>query len=373
MGAYPVGAFMPVTTGEMSPGVYTMAQGRVPGLRGRDERDADDGAYRGAGRPEAAALVERAVDLVAAELGLDPVEIRRRNLIASDAFPYRTATGTTYDTGDYARVPRRGAPARRLRRPPRRAARASRPRRPTSCWGSGSPRTSRSRRSPRRSSRAVEVTEDGTVLVRTGTSPHGQGHETAFAQLAAGMLAVPMEAVQVLHSDTGIVAQGQGTWGSRSLQAGGSSIAIRAERGHRAGTRRSRRRALEVDAADLEGPVDGGFRVTGAPDRAVSWAALAGAAAGDGGLLVGRRLPRDPGSTFPFGAHVAVVEVDVETGGVTLVRHDRRRRLRADPQPAARARPAARRDGAGHRAGAVRGGPSTTRRAIRSPAPHRPT
>ncbi len=103
----------------------------------------------------------------------------------------------------------------------------------------------------------VEVTEAGTVRVHTGTSPHGQGHETAFAQLAAGMLAVPMEAVSVRHSDTGAVAQGQGTWGSRSLQAGGSSVAVRAEEVIEK-ARSLAASSLEVDAADLEGPSTAG-------------------------------------------------------------------------------------------------------------------
>ncbi|MGZ8571118.1 MAG: xanthine dehydrogenase family protein molybdopterin-binding subunit [Actinomycetota bacterium] len=317
LGAYPVGAYMPVTTGEMSPGVYTWGKVAYRGVSVVTNATPMM-AYRGAGRPEATALVERAVDMVAAELGLDPVEIRRRNLIASDAFPYRTATDTIYDSGDYVRsldeaLRLAGYDGLRAEQ------RERRERGDHLLLGVGVSTYVEITSFSSKEYARVEVTEDGTVLVHTGTSPHGQGHETAFAQLAAGMLSVPMEAVKVLHSDSGVVAQGQGTWGSRSLQAGGSSIAVRA--GEVIETARAlAASSLEVDVADLEGPVDGGFRVAGAPDRAVTWGALAGAAARDGGLW-SAGVYREPGSTFPFGAHVAVVEVDAETGGVTLVRH----------------------------------------------------
>jgi carbon-monoxide dehydrogenase large subunit len=132
------------------------------------------------------------------------------------------------------------------------------------------------------------------------------------------MLAVSIDDVTVVHSDTGVVERGQGTWGSRSLQAGGSSVAVRADEViQRARSLAAER--LEVDEADLEGPVDGGFRVTGAPERVVSWSELAEAAARDDGLVAAGTY-REPGSTFPFGAHVAVVEVDTQTGAVSLLR-----------------------------------------------------
>ncbi len=368
LGAYPVGAYMPVTTGEMSPGVYTWGKVAYRGFSVVTNATPMM-AYRGAGRPEAAALVERAVDMVAAELGLDPVEIRRKNLIPSDAFPYRTATETTYDTGDYVRsldeaLRVAGYGALRAEQ------RERRERGDHLLLGIGVSTYVEITSYSSKEFARVEVTEDGTVLVHTGTSPHGQGHETAFAQLASGMLAVPVGAVRVLHSDTGVVAQGQGTWGSRSLQAGGSSVAVRAEEVIEKARALAARR-LEVDVADLEGPVDGGFRVTGAPDRAMTWAALAGAAAEDGGLW-SAGVYREPGSTFPFGAHVAVVEVDAETGGVTLIRHvavDDCGRISTPPSCAASS------TGAWLRASRRRctRRSSTTRWGIRSPATSPPT
>ena len=316
LGAYPVGAYMPVTTGEMAPGVYTW---RSVAYRGFSvvTNATPMMAYRGAGRPEAAALVERAVDMLAAELGMDPVTVRRKNLIPADAFPFRSATGTVYDTGEYDRSLEealRVAGYDDLRADQRRR----RERGDHLLLGIGVSTYVEITSFSSKEHARVEITADGAALVHTGTSPHGQGHETAFAQLAAGMLALPFDAVRVVHSDTGLVERGQGTWGSRSLQAGGSSVAVRAgEVIEKARTIAAG--LLEVDGADLEGPVDGGFRVAGAPDRAVTWAELARAAASDGGLW-SSGVYRQKGSTFPFGAHVAVVEVDRETGDVSLCR-----------------------------------------------------
>lgn len=173
----------------------------------------------------------------------------------------------------------------------------------------------------------MRVEDDGRVTVLSGLSPHGQGHETSLAQIAAAAFGVPIEVVRVVHSDTGAVEQGEGTWGSRSLQAGGSSVWERSsEIIERA--REIAAHLLEVDPADLDGPVDGGFRLAGAPDRAVSWSELARAANDPGRLprgvepapLGAKGVYRERGSTFPFGTHVAVVEVDTETGWVDLVR-----------------------------------------------------
>jgi aerobic carbon-monoxide dehydrogenase large subunit len=174
---------------------------------------------------------------------------------------------------------------------------------------------------------SVDVHADGTVTVLAGTSSHGQGHETAFAQIVSSVLGVPFEAVSVIHSDTGVVPRGAGTWGSRSLQAGGSAIFEQAEKV----TEKARAIAahlLETDVADLSAFLDGRIAVTGAPDRSVGWSDIASAAADparlpDGmetGLMSGGTFS-EHGSTFPFGTHVAVVEVDTETGDVRLVRH----------------------------------------------------
>jgi carbon-monoxide dehydrogenase large subunit len=318
LGAYPQAAFLPMTTGEMLAGVY-----RIPKIayRGRSvvTNSTPVGAYRGAGRPEAAACVERAVDLVAAELGLDPVEVRRANLIPSDAFPYTTAVGTTYDSGDYTAPLERalelaGYDELRKEQAERRA------NGDRSLLGIGVSTYVEITSFSSREFARVDVEDDGGVTVYVGTSSHGQGHETAFAQLAAGTLGVPFERVRVVHSDTALVERGEGTWGSRSLQAGGSSVAVRA--GELADLARALAAdLLEVDEGDLEGPADGAFRVAGAPDRTVGWAELAAVAQQRGDPLSAKGVYREPGSTFPFGAHLAVVEVDAETGHVDLLRH----------------------------------------------------
>jgi carbon-monoxide dehydrogenase large subunit len=324
MGAYPIGAFMPTTTSEMLSGVYEIP--RVAS-RGRSivTNTTPVGPYRGAGRPEATALIERAVDLVAARLRMDPVEVRRKNLIPPEAFPYRTATGTTYDVGDYGRA--LGEAQRLAGYDDVRAEQAvRRDRGDRLALGVGVSTYVEITSFGSKEFASVEAHPDGTVTVVTGTSPHGQGHETAFAQLASGVLRVPFEAVRVVHSDTGLVRRGAGTWGSRSLQAGGSSVLERSGEVLEQ-ARLLAAHLLEVDASDLE-PIDGGgFAVRGAPDRAVTLAELAVAASdrsttpGMEPALRAEGVYREPGSTFPFGAHVAVVEVDTETGEVRLVRH----------------------------------------------------
>ncbi|TMM22057.1 MAG: xanthine dehydrogenase family protein, partial [Actinobacteria bacterium] len=294
MGAYPLGAFLPATTAEMLAGVY-----RIPRIayRGRSvvTNATPVGAYRGAGRPEAAACVERAMDMLAQELAIDPVELRRENLIPVDAFPFTTATGTTYDSGDYAASLDRAlelAGYGDLRK--EQAAR--RERGDPVLLGIGVSTYVEITSFSSKEFARVEIEDDGRVTVYVGTSSHGQGHETAFAQLASGVLGVAIEDVRVIHSDTALVERGEGTWGSRSLQAGGSSVAMRA--GEVADMARTlAAEMLEVDVADLEGPREGGFRVAGAPDRAVSWAELAATAKDRGSALSAKGVYREPGST----------------------------------------------------------------------------
>ena len=319
VGAYPqLGSFMGQTTAEMISGVYA-----IPDIAFRGRSVVTNvtplGAYRGAGRPEAATAIERAVDLLAAELALDPVDVRRRNLIAPDAFPFRTAAGTEYDSGDYAAPLNRAlelADYDGLRAEQReRRARGDR-----SALGIGVSTYVEITGFPTKEFARVDVGDDGTATVSVGTTSFGQGHETAFAQLVGGMLAMPYTDVRVVHSDTSLVERGQGSWGSRSLQAGGSVIVERTgEVIERA--RSLAAAALEVDPADLEGPVEGGFRVAGAPAQAIAWRELASLAAGDGEPLSAKGVSRDPGATFPFGAHIAVVDVDLDTGEVRLLRH----------------------------------------------------
>ena len=282
------------------------------------------GAYRGAGRPEATWLLERALDMLAAELGIDPAEIRRRNFIPSEAFPYRTPTGANYDSGDPGRaldMALSAAGYAELRQ--EQAARIGR----GETWQLGIGICSYVEVTGWGSEFAsVEAGDQGTFTVLTGTSPQGQGHETAWAQIVADTLGVSFDAVTVRHSDTLLVPRGEGTMGSRSLQVGGSAV-LRAAVALLDKARRLAAHLLETGESDVR-RLDGRIGVGGAPELSLSWGELAAAAADPSSLPPGM----DPGlqaeadfemedSTYPFGVHVAVVEVDTETGKAKLVRH----------------------------------------------------
>jgi carbon-monoxide dehydrogenase large subunit len=316
-GAYPgLGAWLPTFTGMMLSGVYAIP--RIDYLADSLVTNTTPiSAYRGAGRPEAASLIERAMDLLARRLGIDPVELRRRNFIAPDAFPLKTSAGADYDSGEYAKSLDRAlelAGYEELRREQARR-RAGAHRRLlgigvsvyVEVTGGGSPVEFGS----------VEVRPGGRLLVLAGTSSHGQGHETTYAQLVADRFHVPMEQVDVVHSDTGRVPRGEGTVGSRSMQMGGAAIEL-ACREVLIQARGLAAEQLEADPRDLE-VGDGGVRVRGVPSSALSWADLA-ERAGEAGLAAAIDF-KQVGRTFPFGAHVAVVEVDAETGEARLVRH----------------------------------------------------
>jgi aerobic carbon-monoxide dehydrogenase large subunit len=324
-GAYPGEATsMPSSTRYMASGAYRIAKVEVAWACAATNTT-PVAAYRGAGRPEATAMVERAVDLLAARLGMDPAELRRRNLIPSRAFPYTTATRARYDSGDYE-----GALERVLAAAGYQALRAEQ---------AGRRQRGEVRQLGIGLSLYVEVTgfgseygevtvgTDGRVTARTGVSPHGQGHETAFAQLVAATLGVEADQVDVVHSDTAALPRGDGTMGSRSLQVGGSAVAEAAAQ--------VLDKAAALAAHLLEAPAEDvalfpgeGLGVAGAPETALGWAELAAAAAdharrppGMGpGLAAAVDFELDR-STFPFGAHLAVCEVDTETGLVRLLRH----------------------------------------------------
>ena len=324
-GAYPGDdALMPQQTVLMLSGPY-----HIPRIEAHTQVVATNTtpvtAYRGAGRPEATWLLERMLDLLAAELGMDPAEVRRRNLLQPDAFPHETVTGAKYDSGDYqasldrvlelAGYQQLRADQARRRRDGDRLQLGIGLATYVEVTGFG----------PELGSVAVEG--DGRVTVLTGTSPHGQGHETAFAQLVAATLGVGMDQVRVVHSDTMLVPSGGGTMGSRSLQIGGSAV-LRAGEEVLAKGRALAAHLLEARVEDVAVHPGQGLGVAGAPATALSWSELAQAIADPA------RRPADmdsalsaqvsfgmEGSTFPFGAHVAVVEVDVETGLVRLLRH----------------------------------------------------
>jgi carbon-monoxide dehydrogenase large subunit len=315
MGAYPMAPYLPTLTREMACGPYM-----IPRVAFTSTcvvtNTTPIAAYRGAGRPEAAALLERAMDLLARELGMDPIELRRRNLIPKDEFPHKTVTGSTYDVGDYEAaldlaLELAGYEDLRKEQAERRTSGGARQIGigvgtyvEITGWGSefGS----------------VEVHQDGTATAITGTSPHGQGHETAFAQVVAGTLGIPFESVKVLHSDTTIVARGDGTMGSRSLQVGGSAIR-RASESVLEKARKVAARLLEASEADIEAFEGAGLGIAGAPDTAVGWTKLAEES--EGVLAAEADFDMEEGNTFPFGTHVAVVEVDTETGKTALLRH----------------------------------------------------
>jgi carbon-monoxide dehydrogenase large subunit len=311
------GTFAYSTTYIMATGVYDIPKLNYAGVAALTNT-APVGAFRGAGRPEAAAMLERVVDVAADELGLDPVELRRRNVIRPDAFPYRTLTGITYDTGDYD-LPLREALRLADYDGLRTEQESRRSRRDARLLGIGVSVYAEITGGGSGEYGFVSVADDGAVTVRAGTSSHGQGHATAFSTLVADRFGIPLEQVRFEQSDTAVVPRGAGTGGSRSLQVGGSAVSGAAD----VVVERARRLAgtlLEAAEADIE-LTDGRFSVAGVPGQSVGWAEVAVRASADDEPLQAEHdfTPQDP--TFPFGAHVSVVEVDRETGLVTPLRH----------------------------------------------------
>jgi carbon-monoxide dehydrogenase large subunit len=279
-------------------------------------------AYRGAGRPEATAALERILDCYAAEIGMDPAEVRRKNLIAADAFPYTTPTGTDYDCGNYERafdlaLEMAGYDQLRADQRERRAAGGHRQ------LGIGlSSYVEITNGIPEGEYGAVEIRPNGKAIVRTGTSPHGQGHHTAWSMLVADQLGIAIDDIEVIHGDTDLVPRGVGTFGSRSLQVGGAAVNQAAiEVVDMAKALASE--LLEADAADVVlDKLSGAFHVAGTPAIAHSWGELAQASLDRHGAPLLAEVDFDsPGATYPFGTHVAVVEVDIDTGTVELIRH----------------------------------------------------
>ena len=319
--AAPLGAYLsfsastnPRNHARCLPGAYTIRDVDIE-VTGALTTTPPVGAYRGAGRPEAAFLIERLVDEAARALGLDPAEIRRRNLIPRGAFPYTTATGQVYDSGDYGEALDRALAAvdyDGLRR-----AQAERRRRgelvgiglatyvePAALgWESG----------------VVRMERSGAVTAITGSSPHGQGHETTFAQVVADHLGVEPDVVTVRHGDTAGAPQGSGTAGSRSTALGGGALVL-AARDVRDKGRRIAAGLLEAAVEDVVA-VPGGFYVVGAPDRTVDWRAVADVAHRMGALPAGvepgleaTRFFEAPGEVWSSGAFVVAVRVERETG-----------------------------------------------------------
>jgi carbon-monoxide dehydrogenase large subunit len=327
-GAYPaIGAVLPMLTQMMSVGVYDIPKVRFQGTT-VVTNTTTIGAYRGAGRPEATQLIERVIDVAAHELAIDPAEIRRRNFIAPEAFPVTTVTGGAYDSGEYAKaldavLAASGYQELRAEQARRRAAgdpvqlgigvsayvEVTAPLGLHTEYG------------------AVEIHDDGTASLSAGTSVHGQGHWTAFAMVASDVLGIPMENFRLVNSDTAAVPRGSGTLGSRSLQTAGNAI-YASSKEVLARAKLIAAHALEASPDDIVAE-DGGLHVAGVPGRSIPWSDVA-VASRDANRLPGDLEPaplRHEGdfdgqnSTFPFGAHVSVVEVDTETGKVTMRRH----------------------------------------------------
>jgi aerobic carbon-monoxide dehydrogenase large subunit len=316
IGAYSSGATMlPWMTRLMAGGVYDIEKIDVDVVCVATNTTPSE-AYRGAGRPEATAAIERMVDRFAAELGMDPTEIRRRNFITPDKFPFTTKTRATYDTGEYEAALDRAlsiAGYEQLRAD--QAARRERSDRIQLGIGC-CVYVEITNPGAEDEYGSVEVLADGRAIARTGTSAHGQGHDTAFAMVVAAKTGIPFEQIEVRHGDTDDVPRGNGTGGSRSLQAGGSAIDGAAEI-LVARARDDAARLLEANPDDVVlDAATGRFHVAGTPSIFRTWTDLAQAEP-----MFAEFDFAPPGATFPFGAHIAVVEVDTETGVVRLVRH----------------------------------------------------
>ncbi|MFC5969974.1 xanthine dehydrogenase family protein molybdopterin-binding subunit [Halomarina salina] len=278
--------------------------------------------YRGAGRPESIYVVERLFDAAARELDLDPVELRRRNLVGADAFPYETPVGATYDSGDYERAMDRALDA--VDYSENREESRQRDDDDGRYRGVGVANYVESTGGGFESG-VVRVHPDGSVAVYAGTHSHGQGHETTYAQIVADELGVDEESIEVSEGDTDSVPTGTGTFGSRSTVTGGNAVAESA--------RAVREKARRIAAHQFEAPPDdvaydaGEFHVTGDPSRTIPFSEVASAAYGSGlpdGVDRGldeTTFYEPEGTAYTFGTHVARVAVDPESGEVEIERY----------------------------------------------------
>ena len=269
-GAYAgIGAVLPFLTRIMASGVYDIPTIDYHAISVMTNT-VPVGAYRGAGRPEATAAIERIIDVFAAEVGMDPAEVRRKNLFQPGQFPLTTPTNPM-GSSEYG---------------------------------------------------SVEILPDGSALAKTGSSSHGQGHHTTFAMLVADATGIPLERIEVRHGDTDDVPRGGGTGGSKSLQLGGSAIQQASEEVV-AKAKSLAADLLEANPDDVVLDTEtGGFSVVGTPALTKTWTEVAEAAATNTEVDLASEIDFNPdGATFPFGTHVSVVEVDMDTGAVTIDRH----------------------------------------------------
>ena len=332
-GAYPnIGAMLPSFTRLMASGTYDLPMVRFDAISAVTNTT-PTGAYRGAGRPEATSLIERLVDQAARETGHDPIELRKRNFIKPEQFPFTTKVGTPYDSGDYAMTldkvveladyaGLRAEQADRIARGDRKVLGIGLASYVEITSGRGGSEYG-----------SIEVNDDGSATIMAGTSSHGQGHQTSFAMIVAEQTGIPVERITLVQSDTDLVRSGGGTGGSRSLQMGGSAV--------KAATEAMIEKAKSLAAHVLESATDdividvstGTVGVTGVPAKALSWGELATAARADDlpgdvldtsdGMegLAAQLDQKQAAGTYPFGSHIAVVEVDLDTGAVEHLRH----------------------------------------------------
>jgi aerobic carbon-monoxide dehydrogenase large subunit len=312
IGAYPHnGAFVPGMTGWLLSGAYA-----IPHLYARVRSIVTNATptapYRGAGRPEAAFALERLVDVLARRLGIDPIEVRLANFIAPSDFPYQSPTGALYDSGDHAEALRRaqelaGYETLRAEQQRRRSTDDGR------LLGIGiATWVERSGGQPGSwEFGGVEVNGDGTIVARSGSTAQGQGHETAFAQVVASAFGIGLERVRVVQGDTDQVANGFGTFASRSMQVGGSAL-------HQASVEvieAARQRALnELEVAEDDLVYSAGVFSVAGTDRSIDLARLAA----DGPLAA--TVDFAPPQAFPFGAYIAVVEIERDSGAIALTK-----------------------------------------------------
>ncbi len=311
----------------MMPGLYRFRNVRADILGAFTNRMATD-LYRGAGRPEATHGIERMVDILAAELKMDPAELRLKNFVQPDQFPYQTPTGLTYDSGDYAaplKKALRMAGYQELRSEQQKARRQGRllgigistygeicafgpsPATPAGGWESAT----------------VKVEPSGKVTVLTGASPHGQGAETAFSQIVADELGVDFDDIVVLHGDTAMVQHGLGTFGSRNTAIGGTALYYALQE---LKEKIKRFGAMLLDSSDVT--FAGGVCTCNRTGKSVTLAEIAASSYRALKLppdttpgLVATRYWEPPNFVFPFGAHIAVCEVDRDTGQVSIQRY----------------------------------------------------
>jgi aerobic carbon-monoxide dehydrogenase large subunit len=318
---------IPTGTGNMLCGCYKFKAAGMD-ITGVYTNKMSTDAYRGAGRPEAAYAIERLMDLVAGELGLDPVQVRLKNMPKSTEFPFKTATGLLYDSGNYQAALKK---AQELAEWPKLLEERDAARKAGRLFGIGlSTYVEICALGPSKTMPAggwewgcVRIEISGKVTVITGATPHGQGQETSFAQIAADRLGVPIEDIVVLRGDTGTAHFGRDTYGSRATALGGTAIVMSIDK--------IIEKAKTIAAAFLESTpkeiefMDGKFFVAGNAKNALGWGQLASEA------YVAKNLPagfepgleassffEPPNCTYPFGTHIVAVEVDRDTGRVDI-------------------------------------------------------